>query len=317
MSRRAFLARRLLWSLFVVWLVVTATFLAFAAAPDPNVNILMWGLPPDEAQAVKAQYYAQMNYDEPLLQRYVLWMTEYLTFDFGRSFVRDAPVNPIIAAAVTKTAAYLVPGVAVAGVLGVAGGLASSLVKGWAGRTADAFGHLGAAFPAFLLAEALALAAAAKAGVLVSWSPELGTFEGSNLTVLVIAATVVAVTLGATLARYAAAETAAVAARDFVKLVRANGGSPRHVVVHVLRNAGPPLVSLFSIRMLTVLLLGVYLVEVALGIPGFGRVTLVAIQDRDVAIILAATLITALVGVVGTLAEDVVNAALDPRVGSE
>ncbi|WP_284014591.1 ABC transporter permease subunit [Halobaculum litoreum] len=117
--------------------------------------------------------------------------------------------------------------------------------------------------------------------------------------------------------RYASAETAAVVGTDFVKLVRANGAPPRRVAAHVLRNAAAPIVALFSIRVLGALLLGVYLVEAALGMPGFGLVTLEAIRDRDVAVVLAATLITSLLGVLGTLAEDAVTATLDPRVGSE
>ncbi|UIP00575.1 ABC transporter permease [Halobaculum sp. CBA1158] len=317
MSRRAFLARRLGWAVFVVWVVVTAAFLGLVAAPDHNLSILQYGLPADEARQVAEQYRERMNYDDPLWERYAHWMWELGTLQFGQSYVQQRPVNAILAPALKNTLAYLVPGVAAAGLLGVLGGLASSVWRGAAGRVADAFSHLGAAMPAFLLAEALAFLAAAEADLLVRWDPELGAFAGSNRLALATAAVVVATTLGATLTRYAAAEAAAVTGRPFVKLVRANGAPPRRIAAHVLRNAAPPLVSLFSIRVLAVLLLGVYLVETALGIPGFGEVTLTAIRDRDIAVVLAATLVTSLLGVVGTLIEDVVTAVVDPRTGTE
>lgn len=317
MSRRAFLARRVGWALFVVWVVLTGAFLAFAAAPDHNLSLLQFGLPPEEARRVAEQYRQRLHYDEPLVRRYAHWLWELGTLQFGRSYVQGRPVNAILAPALRLTLAYLVPGVAIAVVLAVLGGLAASLWRGLVGRAAAAFGHLGAAFPAFLLAEGIALLAVGNADVVAQWNPEAGPFAGSNPTVLAVAVAVVATTLGATLLRYAAAETAAVAGAPFVKRLRANGAPPRRIAAHVLRNAAPPLVALFSIRVLAVLLLGVYLVETALGIPGFGEVTLTAIRDRDVAVILAATLITTLLGVLSTLVEDVVTVAIDPRTGSE
>ncbi|QZP37143.1 ABC transporter permease [Halobaculum magnesiiphilum] len=317
MSRRDFLVRRIGWAVFVVWVVITGMFLALVAAPDHNLSILQYGLPPDEARRVAEQYRERMHYDEPLLRRYAHWLWELGTFQFGRSYVQGRPVNAILAPALRLTLLYLVPGVALASLAGVLGGLAASLWRGTVGRVASAFGHLGAAFPAFLLAEALALLAAGEAGAIARWNPDVGAFGGSNPTVLAIAVGVVATTLGATLLQYAAAETDSVAGTPFVKRLRANGAPPRRIAAHVLRNAAPPLVALFSIRVLAVLLLGVYLVEAALGIPGFGEVTLTAIRDRDIAVVLAATLITTLLGVFGTLVEDVVTVTIDPRSGSE
>lgn len=317
MSRRAFLARRAGWAVFVVWVVLTGAFLAFVAAPDHNLSMLQYGLPPDEARRVAEQYRERLHYDEPLLSRYAHWMWELGTLQFGQSYVQGRSVNAILAPALRLTLAYLAPGVALAVLLGVLGGLAASLWRGLVGRAADAFGHLGAAFPAFLLAEALALLAVGEADVVAQWNPEVGPLAGSNPTVLAVAVAVVATTLGATLLRYSAAETASVAGEPFVKRLRANGAPPRRIAAHVLRNAAPPLVALFSIRVLAVLLLGVYLVETALGVPGFGEVTLTAIRDRDIAVILAATLITTLLGVLSTLVEDVVTVAIDPRTGSE
>ncbi|GAA0210863.1 ABC transporter permease [Halobaculum roseum] len=317
MSRRAFLVRRIGWAVFVAWVVITGMFLALVAAPDHNLSILQYGLPADEARRVAEQYRERMHYDEPLLRRYAHWMWELGTFQFGRSYVQGRPVNAILAPALRLTLLYLVPGVALASLAGVLGGLAASLWRGTVGRVASAFGHLGAAFPAFLLAEALALLAAGEAGAIARWNPDVGAFAGSNPTVLAVAVGVVATTLGATLLQYAAAETDSVAGTPFVKRLRANGAPPRRIAAHVLRNAAPPLVALFSIRVLAVLLLGVYLVEAALGIPGFGEVTLTAIRDRDIAVVLAATLITTLLGVFGTLVEDVVTVTIDPRSGSE
>ncbi|MFC7136326.1 hypothetical protein [Halobaculum litoreum] len=177
MTARAFLARRLAWAGFVVWVVVTVAFLALAAAPDHNLSFIQWGLPPEEARAVAEQYRERMHYDEPLHRRYGHWLWELGTLQFGRSYVQDRPVDAILGPALGVTLAYLVPGVLLAGVFGVLGGLAASLWRGTVGRLAEAFGHLGAAFPAFLLAEAIALVAAERAGVVAAGTPTWGRWR--------------------------------------------------------------------------------------------------------------------------------------------
>lgn len=317
MSRRRFLAGRVAWSAFVVWLVLTATFLATAAAPDPNATPLMWGLDREEARAVLEQYREQMHYDEPLLQRYLHWMAEYATLQFGRSYVMERSVRAILADALPVTAAYLLPSLAVSLVVGVGGGAYSAVADRLPARVVRWGVHSGLAVPVFLLGEVVVFVAAGEFGVPLGWNPEAAFWSPGNVVVLGAAAGVLSVTLVAVQARYARALVAEYAAAGFVKTFRANGAGLAAVLRHTVRNASVPLVSVFLTRALTVLFLGIYLVEAVFGLPGLGTVTLAAFERRDVAVILATTFLAVVVGVVGNLLQDVAYAFLDPRVEAD
>ncbi|ESP89152.1 ABC transporter permease [Candidatus Halobonum tyrrellensis] len=314
MNRRRFLAGRVAWSVFVVWLLLTATFLVTAAAPDPNAAPLMWGLSPDEAEAVLEGYREQMQYDEPLFERYLHWMTEYATLRFGESYVRGRSVAAVLSDALPVTAAYLLPSLLLSVVLGVAGGAYSTVADRLPARVIRAGVLSALAVPVFLLGEALVLVAVEAFEVPLVWTPDAGFWSGQNLLVLAAATAVLTVNLVGVQARYARALTAEYAAADFVKTFRANGAGLVAVLRHAVRNASVPLVSLFLTRALTVLFLSVYLVEAVFGLPGLGTVTLSAFESRDVAVILATTFLAVVVGVVGNLLQDVAYAFLDPRV---
>ena len=317
MNRRRFLAGRVAWSVFVVWLVLTATFLVTAAAPDPNVAPLMWRLPPEKARAVLEQYREQMHYDEPLLRRYLHWMTEYATLRFGESYVTDRSVAAILSGALPVTAAYLLPSLGLSVVLGVLGGAYSSVADRLPARAVRWVMVSGLAVPTFLLGEVVVIAAAEAFDATLVWNPDAAFWSPHNATVLGAAVAVLTANLLAVQARYARALVSEYAAADFVKTFRANGAGLPTVLRHAVRNASVPLVSLFLTRALTVLFLAVYLIEAVFGLPGLGAVTLSAFESRDVAVILAATFLAVLVGVLGNLLQDVAYAFLDPRIDDE
>lgn len=104
---------------------------------------------------------------------------------------------------------------------------------------------------------------------------------------------------------------------EFMKPLTASGARPRDLARHAVRNAAISLVSAFLAEILTLLYLGVIVIEVVVGLPGFGALTFQAIQDRDVAFILGVTFVPLLIGVVGNVLQDVEYTVLDPRVGYE
>ncbi|HKL28529.1 MAG TPA: ABC transporter permease [Natrialbaceae archaeon] len=319
MNSRSYLLRRLAWSIVVVWIILTLTFFLFVVIPDPNKP---WVLPQDpggreKAEALTSQYFQQMHYDEPLLQRYLHWMKMYVTLQWGQSFVQQRPVLSILGEATPVTLAYLLPATALAYLLGTVQGLYSAMDRfGPLKRLGNAVVYTGLGLPAFFVGE-MAFFLALDHQLPVSYDSELSVLSAHNLGALVIPTLVLALNLGAVYARYTRAETSGYLSRDFVKKIRASGGRSRDVARHALRNAMPPLLSLFFSRVLTVLFLSIFVIEVVFGLPGLGRVTLHAIEERDVAVILAMTFITVLVGVLGNLLQDVAYAVIDPRIGSD
>lgn len=319
MNSRSYLLRRLVWSAVVVWVILTLTFFLFVVIPDPNKP---WVQPLDPGGREKAErltrlYFEQMRYDEPLLGRYLHWMKMYVTLQWGRSFVQGRPVLAILGEAAPVTLAYLLPATALAYLLGTAQGLHSAINRfGPLKRLGNAVVYTGLGLPAFWLGE-MVLFLALDHRLPVRYDPELSVGSVHNLGALVLPTLVLALNLGAVYARYTRAETSGYLSRDFIKNIRANGGRRRDEARHALRNAMPPLLSLFFSRVLTVLFLSIFVIEVVFGLPGLGRVTLRAIEQRDVAVILAMTFVTVLVGVLGNLLQDVAYAVIDPRIGSD
>lgn len=318
MNRRRYLLRRLGWSGFVIWLVLTATFAIFAAAPDYNMARLVWAVSqedPERAHQILVAYREQMHYDEPLLSRYLHWMKVYLTMDWGTSYVREAPVKAIVGRAAPVTLGYVVPSVLLSFVVGAAAGLYSSVERrGVLARLTNSAVYAGLALPAFWVGALALYYASADLGFDLSWSSQAGLLSPGNLAALVLPTLVLSMNLTAVQARYTRAETAEYVVSDFVKTVRASGGGAVDVARHVFRNALIPLSSLFFTRTLTVLLLSIYVLEAVFGLPGLGTLTVESVRDRDVAVIFAITFITVFFGVFGNLLQDVAYAVLDPRL---
>jgi peptide/nickel transport system permease protein len=131
-----------------------------------------------------------------------------------------------------------------------------------------------------------------------------------------VALAVAALSLGsvATLSRWQRAAMLEVVRQDFVRTAHAKGVPAwRVAVVHVLRNALMPTVTLAGLH-LPVLLGGAFVVEEVFGLPGVGFETLRAIEAHDAAWLMAVVLASAVAVTLGLVASDVACGALDPRV---
>lgn len=332
MSARRFLLRRVLWTVFATWLLLSGTFLVFAYAPDPNEALVGFGAgfgaatsgenASEAAQEAMATYREARNYDDPIHERYLRWMVGYATLDWGRAYTErtddgDASVTAIIAERGRVTVAYLLPVVVLAALAGVLVGLHSALREG---SLLDLVGtplaYAGLGVPAFWLAEALVLLAGQHLGLYIdTWRDGgLGTLE--NQALLAVAAVAVGVNVLAVQARYTRSESREYVSASFVTTLRSTGAPARDVARHVLRNAAVPLLSLLFTDVLVVVLITVYVVEVVLGVPGVGALAYGAIQNRDAGLILGTTLLPMLVVLGGNLLQDVAYAVLDPRLRS-
>jgi len=316
-STRRLLARRLVLSVVVVWLVLSATFLLLVVAPDSRLGGLLGaaafgGADVAELEQIEAQYTEERNQDRPVHVRYVDWMTSIPTFQWGTSFVTDEPVRQIVADGLWRTAQYVLPAAVLSVVLGVALGLYGALSP----RSREArLGRLGAyaalAVPNFFLGFLVVLAF----GDFVQFA-EYGTVADSVWIEYVFPVVLLSTTLAGAMVSYARASASDHVGAAFVKLVRAKGASERRVARHVLKNAAPPLFALVFAELLAALLVAVFVIETVFAIDGFGTLVLTAVYDRDVPVLLAITYVVLLVGIVGNVLQDLVAATLDPRTES-
>jgi peptide/nickel transport system permease protein len=322
MAVPAAVCRRVAFGLLAVYLVVSLAFVVVAVPPDPQVayikhQLYQNGASEADVEYAVAQYRASRNLGAPLPERYVSWLAGVVTLDWGWSYSHEASVTAVLGRALPYTAAYLAPAGLVATVGGVAlGWYAATNRRSVGDRLAGAVAHLGVGLPDFWLAQALLLALAAPAGAAdLGFDPTAGALAPANLAVLALPAAVLSVTLLSAQYRYTRTELLEHAGTDVAKLVRAKGGGTRRVGRHLLRLAAVPLLTVTVTELLGVLVLNVYVLEYVFGVPGLGQVTLAAIQDRDVPLVVGSALVVALVGVGGSTAQDVAQALLDPRDG--
>lgn len=330
MSRVRFLVRRFGWALFATWLVLTATFVLVAAPPDPNAAAIAFTVQlggGDGGQALE-QYRQARGLNQPLAQRYLTFMTDFLTLKWGTSFAFDRPVADLVAERSAITLAYLVPSV----VLSTAGGFLLGLYvtvkeSSVLDRVASGVAYAGLGLPNFWIALALLAVLGGALGfdgglnsgftVGESLDPLADLTDPKNAKYMLFPVVALSATLLGAQLRYVRSETRNYLREDFVKLVRSKGASKWRVTTHALRNAALPLVSLLFTELLGVLLVSVFVIEVALGLPGLGTLTYTALDQRDVPVVVVSVLLPVFVGVFGNFAQDLLYAVLDPRIDAE
>lgn len=315
MSERRYLARRVAFAVLTIYLALSAVFLVVALTPDKNFKgeraMFAWshaGEPdaPTEAefQAFRDSYMeARGRSDASLPVRLGNYLWDVTTMEWGYSPTKRAWVAPLIGDALARTATYAVPGFLFAVVGGGLFGLFSANNRGERSEEAGrGLVYLLFGFPTFFL------------GVV---GLTLVTGEGSAVGIVrdhVLPAAVLSLGLLAGFVSFVRAHSMEYVHADFVRAWRAKGLTEPAIWRRLLRTVSVPVTSLLVTELLAILLLNVYVVEFVFDIEGFGRLTYHAVQSHDISLILATTYVVILVGVVGSLLQDLLSAALDPRV---
>lgn len=310
---RRYILGRFAWAIFATWAVVTAIFLFLAWTPDPNETLVAWAAG-DDVEAVEAWRQAR-NYDLPIYERYWLWLGSFLTLDLGTT-VEGESVREAFAETLPVTFLYIVPAVLISTIFGVGIGVYTAIKNGgYVDRVVSTIVYSGFALPVFWLGEIAIVIGVWELGwVEIAWDDRYGATHPDNIQSLILPALVVGVNLLAIQARYTRAEALEFVPQEFIRTLRAGGASTNDVARHVLRNAALPLISLFCIEGIALLLVTVYVIEVVFGIPGAGLLAYEAVINQDPGIVLVATVMVAIVGILGNLLQDVLYTWLDPRV---
>lgn len=328
------LLERLLHLIPVLLGVSAIVFLMTLATPGDPVDIML-----GEQQATTAQRDAlrkDMGLDLPAPQRFVHFLQNAATGNFGVSYFQRRPVVNVIAerlpATIELTLAALVIGILVAIPLGV---LAAIRKKTWMDRLATVGSLLGLSMPGFWFGLLLMMLF----GVWMQWLPISGrsdiagqvpvvthfltidallalNFEvfQSALSHLVMPALTLGLPMAAVLMRVTRASMLEVLRQDYVTFAQAKGLTTRRVLyVHALKNALIPTVTMAAIEVGS-LLGGSMIVETVFGWPGLGRVVVESIFTRDYPLIQAAILLYALTYVLVNFLADMLYTVLNPRV---
>lgn len=325
MSRRAFVLRRLAGMVVTVWAVLTIGFAFVTSVADPQRyrignSVAMSG--GNATEAVNA-YLAATNQNVPVTQRYVDWLSGLLALDLGWSFSYEAPVRSVLVDHVEFTLAYFLPALAFAVLAGTAVRMYTVAAEsGRLDRLTDGLSYLGVSVPIFLFAYLLKwwvlpyyfLAT----GDEITYNASLSPLAAPNLQAAVYPAAVMGLYLFGVQLRHAGTELGEYASAQFVKTARGKGAGAWRVGRHMARNAVVSLLSLFAVDLFGMVLVAIVVVEAVAGVPGFGTLTLRAMQGgHDLPLMLGVSLLPVVLGVVANVAQDVGYALLYPRVDVE
>jgi peptide/nickel transport system permease protein len=293
------------------------------------VSILIFGLqqllPGDPAIAlagedrdpnVIAYLRAKFHLDEPLYMRYFHWANGVLHGDLGESVRIQKPVVDLIVEKLPVTVQLASMAIVIAILVGVPAGILSAVKKGTAwDYGANLFALWGLSTPNFWLGILLILLFA----VTLGWLPASGyvsPFEDlkANLAAMIMPAFVLGNAFAAVLMRHTRSAMLQVLSSDYVRTARAKGLDERVVVLkHALRNALVPVITLGALGF-GELLGGTVLTETVFTIPGFGKLIVDAVFNRDYSVVQGVVLFTATVYILLNLLADLAYFLVNPRM---
>ena len=293
------------------------------------VSILIFGLqqllPGDPAIAlagedrdpnVVAFLRAKFHLDEPLPVRYWYWLKGVLHGDLGESVRIQKPVTDLILEKLPVTLQLAAMAIVIALVIGISAGVISAVKKDtWWDYAANVFALWGLSTPNFWLGILLILLFAVQLG----WLPASGyvsPFEDlrANLAAMIMPAFVLGNAFAAVLMRHTRSAMLQVLSSDYVRTARAKGLNERVVVLkHALRNALIPVITLGALG-LGDLLGGAVLTEQVFTIPGFGKLIVDGVFNRDYSVVQGVVLFTATVYITLNLLADLAYYLVNPRM---
>ena len=307
------IGRRLLQIVPTLFFVSVLIFALQHLLPgDPALVMAGEEKDPEVIEQIRRQY----QLDQPMPIQYLYWIKGVLTGDLGESMRLKLPVLDLIAQKLPVTLQLAVMAMAFALVLGVTAGVVSAVKKdSWIDYLVNVLSLWGISTPNFWLGIMLILLFAVNLG----WLPASGyvsPFEDwrQSLATTVMPAFVLGNAIAGVMMRHTRGAMLQALQSDYVRTARAKGLSARTVVLkHAMRNALTPVITLGALEFGT-LLSGAVLTEQIFTIPGFGKLVVDAVFNRDYAVVQGVVLVTASIYILLNLLADIGYILINPRL---
>ena len=309
----AFLLRRLALVLPTLFFVSLLVFGLQQLLPgDPALALAGEERDPTVIAFLRQKYHL----DEPLPLRYVLWVEGVLSGDLGESIRIKRPVRDLVLEKLPVTAELAALAIVIALSIGLPMGILAAVKSNSAVDYAATMTALwGRSIPNFWLGILLILLFSVQLGLLPASGFVSPTESLSrNLATLIMPAFVLGNAIAAVMMRHTRSAMLEVLSADYVRTARAKGLSEARVVLHhALRNALLPVITLGALEF-GELLSGAVLTEQVFTIPGFGKLIVDAVFNRDYAVVQGVVLCTALAFILLNVFADVAYALVNPRL---
>jgi peptide/nickel transport system permease protein len=308
-----FVLRRLVLSIPILLLVSIMVFSLIHLIPgDPVTYMLGQEATPEVKEALRHE----LGLDRPLVLQYFAWLGRVVQGDLGRSLIDRSSVSEQIRLRLPATIELAIGAFLVALLIAVPAGVLSATRRG---SLVDYFSTVfalgGLSLPSFWLAMMFIILFAVK----LQWLPASGYVPFSenpraNLTAMLMPMVATGIRESAVLTRMLRSSMLEVLDADYVRTARAKGLHEGVIVLrHALRNGLVPVVTASGL-LVAGLLGGLVITETIFSIPGFGRLIVDAIFQRDFITVQGAILVSAVLVVVVNLVVDILLAMIDPRI---
>ena len=315
-----FILRRLLHAIPLLLAVVVLNFLLIAFTPGDPITLLVgdFPAPPEYLEQMRREF----GLDQSVWVQLLRYLGKVAHGDFGYSFANQQPVAALILDRLGATLELTLTALAFASIVGIVFGIVAARARGTPADSAiQGVSSAGYSIPDFWLGQLLILIFA----IWLGWLPSQGDqpvrgsapgFAGwvENLQYLVLPAFALSLRYLALITRITRAAMLEVMNSDFILAARSRGATEwTVVVVHALRNAAAPVVTVIGYNVGFVLA-GSALIETVFAWPGIGRLLYESISRRDYPVMLAILLMVSVTVVIANLVTDIVHRMLDPRI---
>ena len=287
-----------------ILLVMSFAFVVLRLSGDPAQVLLGPDAPQDAVDAFRARW----GLNDPLWQQYLAYLAQILSFDFGVSMRDQSPAIDLVLDRIPATLAITVPALILKVCIGIPAGVYAALHRGSiADRGVIMMSIFGFTIPSFVLALVLVLVFA----VTLDWLPSGGqdTWRHAILPIATLSIGGIGI-----LARFSRSAMIEVLGQPYIRTAMAKGLPWREVVwKHALPNAAIPIVTLIGF-MVGALIAGAVVVESIFSWPGVGRLIVVSVSNRDLAVVQCLLLVIAASMVVANLCVDFAYGLLDSRL---
>ena len=295
--------------------LIVASIVIFAVIEvipgDPAAFMLGVGARPDTIAALRQE----MGLDQPLMIRYLDWVTGLLRGDFGQSWTYKTPVSELINDRIWISLPLAIYALVLSTVIAFPAGIYAASRRGSAGDvTIMGATQLGVAIPNFWFAMILVLIFAINlrwfsAGGFGGWDNPLLALKSLTLPAIALALPQAAI-----LARVMRSSLLDMLGEDFIRTARAKGLSRRQALwKHAVRNALIPVLTIIGLQF-SFLLAGGIIIEQVFFLPGLGRLIFQSISARDLIVVESVVMLLVFTVIVVNFLVDLAYAAVDPRL---
>lgn len=301
----AYIARRIGYSIFVLWGALTVIFVAIRLVPGDPAQMMLGSQASEEELAALTR---EMGLDQSMFVQYGRFLQDAVRLDLGTSHRLNVEAIDAVVNRVPATSLLAVTAMVCAILISLPLGMAAAIrQRSFIDRAVSVLSLLGQSVPGFWLGIMFIL-------IFARWLQLLPSSGIGGVEHLILPAVTLALPLVGVLTRLVRSGLLEVLNEDYVRTAYAKGLTPRIVIFrHALRNALIPVVTVAALQFGS-LLAGTVIIETVFGWPGAGRLLVDAISNRDYAIVQTAILLITTGFVVLNLLVDVSYAYLDPRI---